>query len=100
MRHGFRPSSNLAERFGHAFSTPRIGSIRDMTSSVVVNSPAILQFHLPLDIAANQPCRGGIFSLYSPDSNTSSSTFRFANAHGKKITITSGSDPHSEERKL
>lgn len=71
-----------------------------MTLPDVVNSPATLQFGPPLDVPANQTRRGGIFSLYSPDHNTSSSTFRFANARGKKITIASGSDPHIEETRL
>jgi hypothetical protein len=70
-----------------------------MTLSDVVPSSATLPFRLPLDIP-NPTCRGGIFSLYSPDSNTSSSTFPFANPHAKKITIPSGSDPHIEGRKL
>jgi len=97
---GFGPRRIWLRGWANVFSTPRIGSIRDMTLSDVVNSPAILQFHLPLDIRANPPCPGGIFSLDSRDRNTSSSTFRFANAHGKNTTITSGSDPHIEGRKL
>ena len=68
-----------------------------MTLTDVVNNPGILQFHPPLDIPASPSSCG---SLYSPDSNISSSTLRFANTRGKKITITSGSDPHIEERKL
>jgi len=70
-----------------------------MTVSDVVNSPATLQYRLPLDIPPNPSFHGGIFPLYSPASNTSSSTFRFANAHGKKITIASGLDSHIEGRK-
>lgn len=71
-----------------------------MTLSDVVHSPATLQFRLPLDIPPNPTFHGGIFPLYSIDSNTPSPTFRFANPLGKKITVASGSDPHIEGRKL
>ena len=71
-----------------------------MTLSDVVNSPAALQFRLPLDIPPNPTFHGGIYPLSSPDRNTLRSTFRFANARGKKITVASGPDPHIEDRKL
>jgi len=95
-RHGFQRSSNLAERFGHA--TPRIGSIREMTLSNVIHSPAIPPIRPHLDFRANPTCDRCIFPPYSAYRNTASSTFRFINV--KKTTIISGSGPHIEERTL
>lgn len=68
-----------------------------MRLSDVIHSPAPVPFRSHLDIPANCPCRGSLYFAYG---DSATSTFRCARAHGKKITIISGSDPHLEERKL